>query len=93
MEEVIRTMVATVVVERDLDAEKEKDSQEVYSLAVKFNFTSEPQLSALQSIKMVREKSSLVNHSRIIANMQVFIYATHFEVVLRYKKRKFTKTS
>lgn len=93
MEEVIRAMVATVVVERDLDAEKEKDSQEVYSLAVKFNFTSEPQLSALQSIKMVREKSSLVNHSRIIANMQVFIYATHFEVVLRYKKRKFAKTS
>lgn len=35
----------------------------------------------------------MVNHSRIIANMQVFIYATHFEVVLRYKKRKFTKTS
>lgn len=93
MEEIIRAMVNTVVVERDLAAENKKDGQEVYSLTVKFNFTTEPQLSALQSIKMVRENSGLVNQSRIVANMQVFIYSTHFEVILQYKKKKFTKSS
>lgn len=35
----------------------------------------------------------MVNQSRIVANMQVFIYSTHFEVILQYKKKKFTKSS
>lgn len=35
----------------------------------------------------------MVNQSRIVANMQVFIYSTHFEVILQYKKKKFIKIS
>lgn len=59
-EKVISTMVNSVVVERGQDdADTKKDSDEKYSITVRFNFTDTPQLSALQSFD-VREKSKMV---------------------------------
>ena len=54
-EKVISTMVNSVVVERVPDEGTKKDSDEKYSITVRFNFTDTPQLSALQSFD-VREK-------------------------------------
>lgn len=58
-EKVISTMVNSVVVERVPDEGTKKDSDEKYSITVRFNFTDTPQLSALQSFD-VREKSKMV---------------------------------
>lgn len=58
-EKVISTMVNSVVVERVPDEDIKKDSDEKYSITVRFNFTDTPQLSALQSFD-VREKSKMV---------------------------------
>lgn len=58
-EKVISTMVNSVVVERVPDEGAKKDSDEKYSITVRFNFTDTPQLSALQSFD-VREKSKMV---------------------------------